>query len=264
MSSRTAQALDKNDPELEAAGGTTHPAGPSPVTSDSAEPDHTKPDHTKPDLGKPGLGKPGLLVMDVDATLIREEVIDLLGDAAGAGERIAAITARAMRGELDFSQSLRARVRLLRGLPVSVFDDVFARVHVTPGALDLIATLHAHGWKVGVVSGGFHEIVDRLADHLGLDHWIANRLEVSHGALTGGVLGDIVTKETKREALERWMREDGLEPGQSVAVGDGANDIPMIRQAALGIAFCAKPVVREHADHSITTPDLMQVMTLLS
>ncbi|MDN6803479.1 MAG: hypothetical protein L0L47_07870, partial [Bifidobacterium mongoliense] len=121
MSSRTAQALDKNDPELEAAGGTTHPAGPSPVTSDSAEPDHTKPDHTKPDLGKPGL-----LVMDVDATLIREEVIDLLGDAAGAGERIAAITARAMRGELDFSQSLRARVRLLRGLPVSVFDDVFA------------------------------------------------------------------------------------------------------------------------------------------
>ncbi|MEE8666689.1 MAG: phosphoserine phosphatase SerB [Bifidobacterium mongoliense] len=259
MSSRTAQALDKNDPESEAAGGTTHPAGPSPVTSDSAEPDPAKPDHTKPDLGKPGL-----LVMDVDATLIREEVIDLLGDAAGAGERIAAITARAMRGELDFSQSLRARVRLLRGLPVSVFDEVFTRVHVTPGARDLIASLHAHGWKVGVVSGGFHEIVDRLADHLGLDHWIANRLEVAHGALTGGVLGDIVTKETKREALERWMREDGLEPGQSVAVGDGANDIPMIRQAALGIAFCAKPVVREHADRSITTTDLMQVMTLLS
>ncbi len=259
MSSRTAQALDKNDPESEAAGGTTHPAGPSPVTSDSAEPDPAKPDHTKPDLGKPGL-----LVMDVDATLIREEVIDLLGDAAGAGERIAAITARAMRGELDFSQSLRARVRLLRGLPVSVFDEVFTRVHVTPGARDLIASLHAHGWKVGVVSGGFHEIVDRLADHLGLDHWIANRLEVAHSALTGGVLGDIVTKETKREALERWMREDGLEPGQSVAVGDGANDIPMIRQAALGIAFCAKPVVREHADRSITTTDLMQVMTLLS
>ena len=141
----------------------------------------------------PTLSAPGLLVMDVDSTLIDEEVIDELGVAAGVGEQIASVTARAMNGELDFREALRARVALLKGLPTTIFDEVYHRVHFTHGALELIDTLHAHDWKVGVVSGGFHEVVDRLAADAHLDYWIANRLEAADGRLTGHVLGDIVT-----------------------------------------------------------------------
>ena len=137
----------------------------------------------------PTLSQPGLLVMDVDSTLIDEEVIDELGAAAGIGEQIASITARAMNGELDFREALQARVALLKDLPTSVFDDVYRRVHFTQGALDLIDALHAHGWKVGVVSGGFHEVVDRLAADAHLDFWIANRLEAADGNCSQCVIG---------------------------------------------------------------------------
>ena len=163
-----------------------------------------------------------------------------MGEAAGSGEEIAKVTERAMRGELEFCDALRARVALLEGLPVSVFDTVHDKLHFTKGALELIDTLHAHGWKVGVVSGGFHEVVDKLAAEGHIDYWIANRLEVADGRLTGKVLGEIVCKTVKLHALREWAKQLDIPMSQTVAVGDGANDIPMIQAASLGIAFCAK------------------------
>ncbi len=214
----------------------------------------------------PTLCTPGLLVMDVDSTLIDEEVIDELGDAAGVGERIADVTARAMNGELDFAEALHARVALLEGLPASRLDDVYARLHFTNGALPLIERLHAHGWKVGVVSGGFHEIVDRLAREAGLDYWIANRLSLDDatGTLDGTVTGPIVTKDVKLQALHDWAQRNAIDMRQTVAVGDGANDLPMIAAAGLGIAFCAKPKVRAAAPHTIDTRDLTRVLDFLA
>ncbi|MBT1180569.1 phosphoserine phosphatase SerB [Bifidobacterium sp. CP2] len=211
----------------------------------------------------PTLAKPGLLVMDMDSTLIDEEVIDELGEAAGCGEEIAAVTERAMRGELEFCDALRARVALLEGLPVSVFDTVHDRLHFTNGALELIDVLHAHGWKVGVVSGGFHEVVDRLAEEAHLDHRLANRLEVRDGRLTGRVLGEIVCKTVKLHALREWAKRDGVDMAQTVAVGDGANDIPMIQAAGLGVAFCAKPKTQLAAHASINERDLTKVLDFL-
>lgn len=211
----------------------------------------------------PTLAEPGLLVMDVDSTLIDEEVIDELGEAAGSGEEIAKVTERAMRGELEFCDALRARVALLEGLPVSVFDTVHDKLHFTKGALELIDTLHAHGWKVGVVSGGFHEVVDKLAAEGHIDYWIANRLEVADGRLTGKVLGEIVCKTVKLHALRKWAKQLDIPMSQTVAVGDGANDIPMIQAASLGIAFCAKPKTRLAADEAINDRDLMHVLDYL-
>lgn len=211
----------------------------------------------------PTLSQPGLLVMDVDSTLIDKEVIDELGAAAGIGEQIASITARAMNGELDFREALQARVALLRDLPTSVFDDVYRRVHFTHGALDLIDALHAHGWKVGVVSGGFHEVVDRLATDAHLDFWIANRLEAADGRLTGRVLGDIITKDVKLQSLYDWASHMGISMDQTVAVGDGANDLPMIHAAGLGVAFCAKPAVQADAPHRVNERDLMRILDFL-
>ena len=211
----------------------------------------------------PTLAEPGLLVMDVDSTLIDEEVIDELGEAAGSGEEIAKVTERAMRGELEFCDALRARVALLEGLPVSVFDTVHDKLHFTKGALELIDTLHAHGWKVGVVSGGFHEVVDKLAAEGHIDYWIANRLEVADGRLTGKVLGEIVCKTVKLHALRKWAKQLDIPMSQTVAVGDGANDIPMIQAASLGIAFCAKPKTQLVADEAINDRDLMHVLDYL-
>ncbi|KAB8288940.1 phosphoserine phosphatase [Bifidobacterium ramosum] len=220
-------------------------------------------DETLQDLDTPTLSKPGLLVMDVDSTLIDEEVIDQLGEAAGCGDEIAAVTERAMRGELEFCDALRARVALLRGLPVSVFDTVHDGLHFTNGALKLIDTLHEHGWKVGVVSGGFHEVVDRLAEDAHIDFWLANRLEVADGVLTGQVVGDIVCKTVKLHALQAWSKRIGVPMSQTVAVGDGANDIPMIQAAGLGIAFCAKPKTQLAAHHAINERDLTRVLPLI-
>lgn len=217
-----------------------------------------------PNESTPTLARPGILVMDVDSTLINQEVIDELGVAAGVGEQIAAVTARAMAGELEFCEALRERVKLLAGLPVSVFDEVYHRITFTNGALDLIDALHQHGWTVGVVSGGFHEVVDRLVQDAHIDHALANRLEVVDGRLTGRVLGEIVCKTTKLHALQAWARLDGIAVDQTVAVGDGANDIPMIKAAGLGVAFCAKPKVQLAADVAINERDLRQVLGLLS
>lgn len=218
---------------------------------------------TSDTVSLPTLAQPGLLVMDVDSTLIDEEVIDELGEAAGCGEEIAAVTERAMRGELEFCDALRARVALLKGLPVSVFDTVHDKLHFTQGALELIDTLHEHGWKVGVVSGGFHEVVDRLAAEGHIDYWIANRLEVEDGRLTGKVVGEIVCKTVKLHALQAWAQRLGVPISQTVAVGDGANDIPMIQAAGLGLAFCAKPKTQLAADDAINERDLRRVLDFL-
>ncbi|MBO4107201.1 phosphoserine phosphatase SerB [Streptococcus suis] len=205
----------------------------------------------------------GLLVMDVDSTLILEEGIDLLGEEAGVGEEVAAITERAMRGELDFEEALRERVALLKGLPVTVFDRIMEKIHFTPGAADLVAELKNRGYKVAVVSGGFHETVDRLAAQLELDYVRANRLEVVDGLLTGQVLGEIVTKETKKACLEAWAVENGLELSQTIAMGDGANDLPMIQRAGIGVAFCAKPIVQEQAPYRINEKNLYKLIEIL-
>ncbi|HEM6081635.1 TPA: phosphoserine phosphatase SerB [Streptococcus suis] len=205
----------------------------------------------------------GLLVMDVDSTLILEEGIDLLGEEAGVGEQVAAITERAMRGELDFEEALRERVSLLKGLPISVFDRIMEKIHFTPGAVELVKELKARGYKVAVVSGGFHETVDRLAAELELDYVRANRLEVVDEKLTGQVLGEIVTKETKKACLEAWAAENGLDLSQTIAMGDGANDLPMIQTAGIGVAFCAKPIVREQAPFQINEKNLYKLIEIL-
>ena len=205
----------------------------------------------------------GLLVMDVDSTLIMEEGIDLLGEEAGVGAQVAAITERAMRGELDFEAALRERVALLKGLPEDIFTRIAEKIHFTPGAEDLVKELHKRGYKVGLVSGGFHETVDRLAEQLGIDYVKANRLEIQQGLLTGRVLGDIVTKDTKLAMLKAWAAENKLELNQTIAMGDGANDLPMIQAAGIGIAFMAKPIVREQAPYQIQERNLYRVIDFL-
>ena len=205
----------------------------------------------------------GLLVMDVDSTLVQEEVIDLLGDEAGVGQQVADITERAMRGELDFRQALEERVATLEGLSESIFDKVYARIHFNKNAKELVAELHARGYKVGLVSGGFHETVDRLAAEAGIDYVKANHLEVVDGVLTGKTYGDIVTKEIKVQKLRDWAAENELVLSQTIAMGDGANDLPMVHEAGIGIAFCAKPIVREQAPYQITEPDLYKVIDIL-
>lgn len=213
----------------------------------------------------PTLAKPGLLVMDVDATLIEEEVIDLLGAEAGCGKEMSAITARAMRGEITFDDSLRLRVKMLRGLNIGECKKrIIPKIHVTKGANALIDELHAHGWKVGAVSGGFHEILDELLPSLNIDFWVAHHLEAIDGKLTGNVLGNIVNANAKVEALRAWASDLGVEREQTVAVGDGANDISMIKFAGLGVAFCAKPAVQAATPYRILTRDLSAVLRFLN
>ncbi|MFE5671626.1 phosphoserine phosphatase SerB [Agromyces sp. NPDC056523] len=203
-----------------------------------------------------------LVVLDADSTLIREEAIELLAEAAGSLEHVAEVTERAMRGELDFAASLRERVATLAGLPVADVEAARGRLTPTPGVQDLIAGVHAAGGRVGVVSGGFHELLDPLAERLGLDFCRANRLEVDGGRLTGRVLGDIVDAEAKRRALDEWAETSDTPLSRTIAVGDGANDLRMLDRAALGVAFCAKPVVRARADVAIDRVDLSGVLAL--
>ncbi len=215
---------------------------------------------TGPEPGRVG----GLLVvLDADSTLIREEAIELLADAAGSLDLVAAVTERAMRGELDFAESLRERVATLAGLDVGEFERARARMTPTPGVHELIEAVHAAGGVVGVVSGGFHELLDPLAERLGLDFCRANRLEVRDGRLTGRVDGPVVDAAAKAAALEEWATASGIPLERTVAVGDGANDLQMLGRARLGVAFCAKPVVREQADVAVDRVDLSSVLPLI-
>ena len=204
-----------------------------------------------------------LVVMDVDSTLVQGEVIEMLAAEAGCEAEVARVTAAAMAGELDFEQSLRARVALLEGLPVDAVDRVRAAVRLTPGARTLVRTLKRLGHAVGIVSGGFTVVTDDLKAELGLDHAMANELEVVDGRLTGQVVGPVVDRAAKAEALRRFADEQGMAMEQTVAVGDGANDLDMIAAAGLGIAFNAKPVVRLAADTALSVPYLDAVLFLL-
>ena len=212
-----------------------------------------------------GLARRGrrLVVMDVDSTLIQDEVIELLARHAGREAEVAAVTAAAMRGELDFADSLRQRVAALEGLPVSVLEEVRSAVRFTPGARTLVRTLKRLGFTVAVVSGGFIEVVEDLARELGIDHAQANALEVRDGLLTGRLVGDVVDRAGKADALRRFAAEEGLPLSRTVAIGDGANDLDMLQAAGMGVAFNAKPVVREQADTAVTVPYLDAVLYLL-
>src|SRR6478736_3665588 len=212
-----------------------------------------------------GLARRGrrLVVMDVDSTLIQDEVIELLAAHADREQEVAEVTAAAMRGELDFAESLRARVAALAGLPESVLGEVRDAIRLTAGARTLVRTLKRLGFTVAVVSGGFIEVVGPLAEELGIDHAHANRLEVRDGVLTGRVVGDIVDRAGKAAALRRFAAEAGLPLSRTVAIGDGANDLDMLEAAGLGVAFNAKPVVREQADTAVNVPYLDAVLYLL-
>ncbi|WP_031523954.1 phosphoserine phosphatase SerB [Streptomyces sp. NRRL F-5123] len=204
-----------------------------------------------------------LVVMDVDSTVIQDEVIELFAAHAGCEAQVAEVTAAAMRGELDFEQSLHARVALLAGLDVSVVDKVRSEVRLTPGARTLIRTLKRLGYQVGVVSGGFTQVTDDLRERLGLDFAAANTLEVVDGRLTGRVTGPIVDRAGKARLLRSFAEQAGVPLSQTVAIGDGANDLDMLNAAGLGVAFNAKPVVREAADTSVNVPFLDTVLFLL-
>ncbi|MFC5680226.1 phosphoserine phosphatase SerB [Streptococcus downii] len=205
----------------------------------------------------------GLCVMDVDGTLIAEEVIDLLGREAGCEEEISQITSQAMRGELDFERSLRARVALLKGLPVSVFDTVFKSIHLSQNAKEFISILQKNGILVGLVSGGFTPIVERLAKSLGISYFSANQLEVRDDFLTGRLVGEIVTAQVKQATLEKWRKELKLPKERMIAIGDGANDLLMLKSAGHGIAFCAKEVVKAEVVCHVDTRDLLEVLPLI-
>lgn len=203
-----------------------------------------------------------LVVCDVDSTLINDEVIELIADAVGVREQVAEITERAMRGELDFTESLRERVASLAGLSDSVFEDVLGRITHTPGVERLIEAVHDAGGLIVAVSGGFHEILDPLAERLGLDWWIANRLEVVDGTLTGRTVGPVIDAEAKATALRDFAELHEIPLDKTIAVGDGANDLAMMATAGISVAFCAKPVVAERATVAIYERDLAQVIPL--
>jgi phosphoserine phosphatase len=204
-----------------------------------------------------------LVVLDVDSTLIENEVIELLAEVAGTLPQVAEITFRAMNGELDFEQSLRSRVATLAGLPESVFAEVAPRIVVTPGVPEMIAGVQGAGGRVSVVSGGFHEVLDPVAVELGLDDWRANRLEIVDGVLTGGLVGPIIDAQAKADTLTEWAAEFGIPLSQTVAVGDGANDLRMMAITGLAVGFDAKAPVRDEAHVLIDVRDMSALLPLL-
>lgn len=204
-----------------------------------------------------------IVLLDMDSTLIQQEVIDLLADKCGVGQQVASITESAMRGELDFVQSLTARVKLLSGADAEIIESVKAGITLTPGARTLIRTLHKLGHKVGVVSGGFLDVIEPLLQELKIDFYRANKLEIVDGKLTGNLLGSIIDRTAKAEALREFAASEEVNLAQTIAIGDGANDLGMLEIAGLGIAFNAKPAVRAATNSSINSPYLDSVLYLM-
>jgi phosphoserine phosphatase len=204
-----------------------------------------------------------LVVMDVDSTLVQGEVIEMLAEQAGCLDEVSAVTESAMRGELDFEESLRRRVALLEGLDASALDRVYDHLTLAPGARTMVRTLKRLGYRFAIVSGGFTRVTDRIADDLGIDFAAANELEVVDGRLTGRLVGPVVDRAGKAEALRRFAAEVGVSEAATIAIGDGANDLDMLAAAGLGIAFNAKPVVQQAADTAVNVPYLDAIMYLL-
>ncbi|RYP87498.1 phosphoserine phosphatase SerB [Nocardioides guangzhouensis] len=204
-----------------------------------------------------------LIVMDVDSTLVQGEVIEMLASRVGCEAEVARVTEQAMRGEVDFEESLRARVALLEGLEVSALDDVYEQLDYAPGARTMVRTLKRLGYRFAMVSGGFTAVTDRIAEDLGFDFAHANELEVVDGRLTGRIVGDVVDRAGKAAALRRFAAEVGVPEGAVIAIGDGANDLDMLSAAGLGIAYNAKPVVQQAAHTAVNVPYLDTIMYLL-
>jgi phosphoserine phosphatase len=204
-----------------------------------------------------------LVQLDVDSTFIQQEAIELLAIKAGVLEQVAAITASAMRGELDFEQSLRARVALLKGLPESVVGEVQKEISLTDGALELVATLQDSGHSVSLVSGGFLDIIEPMIKTMSIKYYKANKLEIADGVITGGLIGPVIDRSAKGEALKEFALASGVSMENTVAIGDGANDLDMMAAAGLSIAFNAKPIVIEAADLAINEPSLRSVIALI-
>ncbi|MEY2634709.1 MAG: hypothetical protein RIS75_649 [Actinomycetota bacterium] len=204
-----------------------------------------------------------LVVMDVDSTVIQDEVVELLAEHAGVGAEVKKITDAAMAGELDFEESLRARVALLKGLPESIFAEVYSQLRLTPGARTLCRVLKSLDYHVALVSGGFTQVVEPLGHSLDVDHVRANELEVVDGILTGNVVGEVVDRAGKAKALVEFAEQHNIPLSRTIAIGDGANDLDMLATAGLGIAFNAKPVVRDAADTAVNVPYLDTVLYLL-
>jgi phosphoserine phosphatase len=204
-----------------------------------------------------------LVQLDVDSTFIQQEAIELLAAKAGVLDQVTTITASAMRGELDFEQSLRARVALLKGLPESVIGEVQKEISLTDGAQELVATLHDRGHSVSLVSGGFLDIIEPMIKAMSIKYYKANKLEIVAGVLTGGLIGPIIDRVAKGEALKEFASVGGVAMENTVAIGDGANDLDMMAAAGLSIAFNAKPIVIEAADLAINEPSLRSVISLI-
>ncbi len=204
-----------------------------------------------------------LVVFDVDSTLIEDEVIELLAEAAGKREEVKAITDAAMAGDFDFSQSLAARVAMLAGVSETVLTETLARVRVTPGARELIAAIHRAGGKVAAISGGFSQVLEPLAKDLQLDFYRANTLEITDGKLSGKTVGPVIDRSAKAASLAEWALELGIAEGRTIAVGDGANDLEMMKAAGIGVAFNAKPLVRANADLVLDGKSLEPLIAIL-
>ena len=205
----------------------------------------------------------GLCILDVDGTLIEEEVIDLLGKEADCDKEVALLTAQAMRGELDFEASLKRRVSLLKNLSINVFDKIYHELHLSKNAAKLIKVLQVNQIEVGLVSGGFTTIVERLAKDLGISLFAANQLEIKDDHLTGNLIGPIISREVKEERLIRWAKELQVPFERTIAIGDGANDLKMLKSAGLGIAFCAKDIVKKEINLQVDERDFGKVLEMI-
>jgi phosphoserine phosphatase len=204
-----------------------------------------------------------LVVLDVDSTMIEQEVIELLAAKVGLGEQVKELTDKAMSGEIDFKQALLMRVALLKGLSDAVFEETQSEITVTDGVKELVDFVHRSGGLVGAISGGFSQILEPLALRLGLDFYLANELEISQGVLTGKILGEIVDASAKKRNLLKWAIEHGVDVSDTVAVGDGANDIPMLQAAGFAVAFRPKQILRQYADVVIEGNSLKPLIELL-